>query len=303
MLWFRNLQLYRLSPDHALKAETIAEALAKRPWLPCGTHDLFSQGWVPPARFAPDLMVFASQDAVLVTLKTEEKILPGPVIKEEVDERIARIEAEENRRVGRKEAKDIKERVTEELIPKAFSRSRSQRALIDLQAGLVLVESASSAKAEQLLSILRETLGSLPTRLINTQTTPQTAMTLWLENPAEGVFDLGQDAELREPGDGGAIARLTRQALDTPEVLHHLETGKLVAKLALSWEDKLAFQLTEKLEIKRLTMLDVLQDQLKDADGQDQQALFEGSFALTVGELRLFVPVLIEALGGEMPTA
>ncbi|SMC23168.1 recombination associated protein RdgC [Andreprevotia lacus DSM 23236] len=302
MLWFRNLQIYRLSPDHALSAASIADALAKRPWLPCGTHDLFTQGWVPPTRFAPDLMAWERQDAVLVTLKTEEKILPGPVIKEEVDERIAKIEAEENRRVGRKEAKELKERVTDELIPKAFSRSRSQRAIIDLQAGLVLVESASAAKAEQLLSILRETLGSLPTRLVNTQTTPQTAMTLWLENPAEGVFDLGQDAELREPGDGGAVARLTRQALDTPEVLHHLETGKLVAKLALSWDDKLAFQLTEKLEIKRLTMLDVLQEQLKDADGHDQQALFEGSFALTIGELRQFVPVLIEALGGEMPS-
>ncbi|WP_035052829.1 recombination-associated protein RdgC [Andreprevotia chitinilytica] len=300
MLWFRNLQLYRLAPDHTLTEKTIADALAKRPWMPCGTHDLNSQGWVPPTRFAPDLMTWARDEMVLVTLKTEEKILPGAVIKEEAEERIGKIEAEENRRVGRKEAKDIRERVTEELIPKAFTKSRSQRALIDLKAGLILVESASAAKAEQLLSLLRETIGSLPTRLIQTQTTPQTAMTLWLENPEATDFDLGQDAELREPGDGGAVARLTRQTLDTPEVKQHLETGKLVAKLALSWQDKMAFQLTEKLEIKRLTMLDVLQDELKNADAGDQQGLFESSFALTVGELRQFVPALIEALGSEM---
>ncbi|GHD63600.1 recombination-associated protein RdgC [Jeongeupia chitinilytica] len=301
MLWFRNLQLYRLAPDHALALDSIGDSLAKRPWVPCGSNDQMSQGWIAPARHAPDLKAYGYDDAVLVTLKTEEKLLPASVVKEETEERIARIEAEENRKVGRKEAKELRERVAEELLPKAFSRSRSQRALIDLRLGLVLVESASATKAEQLLSTLRETLGSLPTRLVNTQVTPETAMTLWLESADADEFDLGQDTELRAPGDDGAITRLARQPLDTAEVKQHLENGLLASKLALAWDDKLAFQLTDKLEIKRLTMLDVLQDELKDMDAADQGAIFDSSLALTVGTLREFVPALIRALGDELP--
>ncbi|BCL75491.1 recombination-associated protein RdgC [Jeongeupia sp. HS-3] len=301
MLWFRNLQLYRLAPDHTLNVDGIGESLAKRPWIACGSHDVMSQGWIAPARHAPDMLAYGYDDAILVALKTEEKLLPSAVVKEEAEERIARIEAEENRKVGRKEAKELRERVTEELIPKAFSRSRVQRAVIDLKLGLVLVESASAAKAEQLLSVLRETLGSLPTRLVNTQTSPETAMTLWLESADATPFDLGQDTELRASGDDGAITRLARQPLDTAEVKQHLENGLLACKLSLSWEDKLSFQLTDKLEIKRLTMLDVLQDELKDADAADQSAMFDSSLALTVGELRQFVPALILALGEEMP--
>ncbi|TJZ65013.1 recombination-associated protein RdgC [Chitiniphilus eburneus] len=299
MLWFRNLQLYRLAPDHALSADSIADCLAKRPWMPCGAMDLSTQGWVPPAPHAPELYAYAQQDAVLVALKTEEKILPAIVVKQEAEYRIAQIEAEEHRKVGRKEAKELRERVADELLPKAFTRSRVQRAIIDLQAGLVIVDAAAASKAEQLLSALREVLGSLPARLIDTQTTPQTAMTLWLESADAGDFDLGQDTELRAPGDDGAIARFVRQPLDSDEVKQHLGAGKLPTRLALSWEDRIAFQLTERLELKRVTMLDVLHDEIKDADAADQAAIFDGGLALTVGELRKLVPTLIEALGGE----
>ncbi|UXY13890.1 recombination-associated protein RdgC [Chitiniphilus purpureus] len=301
MLWFRNLQLYRLAPDHGLTGERIGEALAKRPWQPCGSQDLASQGWVPPAPHAPDQFAYTQQDAVLVALKTEEKLLPGSVVRQLADERVAEIEAEENRKVGRKETKEIRERITQELLPKAFVRSRVQRALIDLQAGLVLVDSGAAARAELLLSALREALGSLPTRLLDTQTTPQTAMTLWLESADAGAFDLGQDAELRAPGDGGAVARVSRQPLDSDEIRQHLGAGKLASRVALSWQDRVAFQLTEKLEIKRLTMLDVLADAVKELDAADQAALFDSGLALTVGELRQLVPTLIDALGGEVP--
>ncbi|KPC49781.1 recombination-associated protein RdgC [Amantichitinum ursilacus] len=301
MLWFRNLQIYRLAPDHALTAQNISSALEKRPFVPCGSSDLMSQGWIAPAAHAPEQYAYPWQDAVLVMLKTEDKLLPGAVIKNAADARVAEIEARENRKVGKREAKEIRERIVDELIPRAFTRSRTQRALIDLQAGLVLVESASASKAEELLSLLRESLGSLPTRLLQTQTTPQTAMTLWLESGDAGDFDLGQDVELRVPADDGAIARLVRQPLSGDEIQMHLSAGKLVTKIAVSWQDRVAFQLTEKLELKRLAMMDTLEEELKDSDAADKEALFNAGLTLLLGELRQLVPTLITALGEEMP--
>lgn len=299
MLWFRNLLPYRLSADHGLTVETISKALEKKPFHPCSSHDLSTQGWIPPATHQPDLYAPCLQNAVLVCLKTEEKLLPAAVVREQADERIKKIEAEENRRVGRREVKEIRERVAEELIPRAFVKSRIQRAVIDLEQGWLWVEGSSAGKAELLLSHLRDTVGTLPTRLIDTQTSPQMAMTVWLQEGAPEPFSLDTDCELRFPGDGGAVARFTRQALDTDEVRQNLLTGKLVSRLGLAWEDRIAFQLTEKLEIKRLTMLDMLNEELENADVSDQAAMFDTSFALLIGELRNLFPQLIDALGGE----
>ena len=299
MLWFRNIQLYRLAVDHALAAATIDAALAKRPFMPCGPSDLQTSGWVAPAAHAPDLLAYAWQNTVLVQLRAEEKILPGAVIKRETAKRVAEIEARENRKVGRREQKEMRELIISELLPRAFTRQSDTRALVDLQNNLVLVDASSPAKAELLLSLLRESLGSLPTRILQTHTTPQTAMTLWLESADAGAFDLGQDCAMAYPGDDGAKAKLTRQPMSGDEVQQHLTAGKLVTQLALSWQDRVAFVLTEKLELKRLSMMDTLQDEIRGADAADAEALFNTGLTLMLGEARQLVPTLIDALGGE----
>lgn len=303
MLWFRNIQPYRLAKNHGITPAAIAEKLASKPFLPCGSHELFSQGWIAPAAHAPDLFTANYQGTVLVCLKTEEKLLPAGVVRQQAEARILQVEAAENRKVGRREAREIRERIAEELTPRAFVRARYQRALLDLEQNWVWVESGSAAKAENLLSMLRETLGSLPTRLLDTQTSPQTAMTFWLQEGTPAPFALDADCELRFPGEGGAVARLTRQPLEEEEIKQHLLAGKLATRLGLVWEDRIAFQLQENLALKRLSMLDVLQEQIEDASAEDQAALFDASLALTVGELRVFFPALVEALGGETPQA
>ncbi|WP_157669574.1 recombination-associated protein RdgC [Chitinibacter sp. GC72] len=299
MLWFRNLQIYRLSADHALSSASIQGELAKRPFVPCGSMDMESSGWVPPARHEPELMAIERQNAVLVALKSEEKVLPAAVIKDELDYRVQQIEAAESRKVGRKEQRELKDRIIEELTPRAFTRSRVQRALLDLENYLVIVDAASAAKAEYLLSTLRETLGSLPTRLIDTEISPAAAMTDWLTTETPDALSLGQDAELKTPGDEGSIARFKRQVMDCDEVRQHLDAGKIATRLSLAFGERLTFTLTEALEIKSLAMLDVLKDELKDMDAETQDALFESQFALLVGELRGFIPALLDALGGE----
>ncbi|XZG71461.1 recombination-associated protein RdgC [Chitinibacteraceae bacterium HSL-7] len=299
MLWFKNLQLYRLPADFALDAQTLEDALAKRPWLPCGATDLSSQGFVPPAAVAVDVYAYTLQNAVLIALKTEEKIVPSGAVKQQLEERIKQIEAAEHRKVGRKEAKELKERVVEEMLPRAFTRARVERALIDLDQHLVIVDNATAARAERVLSAIRDALGSLPARLIQTHTSPRVAMTNWVQAADAGEFDLGQDAELKMPGDDGAVVRLVRHALTAEEVQQHLSGGKEVTKLGLMYRDRVAFQLTEKMEIKRFSMLDQLADDMKNADAFDQAALFDSGLTLLVGEIRSLTPLLIAALDGE----
>ncbi|QDQ28030.1 recombination-associated protein RdgC [Chitinimonas arctica] len=299
-MWFKNLQLYRLTDLAKLNAEQLDAELQKRAFVPLGKSDKLAAGWIPPASHAPDLFAYPGSGAMLIALKTEEKLLPSSVVKEMADERIADIEARELRKVGKKETKEIRERVAEELLPRAFSRSRVLRALIDFEAGWIWVDSPTPAKAELLIQLLRETLGSLPCKLPQTQLDPVTAMSTWLEHGAPRNFTLDADCVLKAPGDGGAQVTCRRHDLGSDEVKQHLKTGKLVTQLALSWDDRLAFVLTDKLHIKRLAFLELLEDQIKDANAEDAAAMFDTSFTLLAQEGRGLVNAVIEALGDEL---
>ncbi|WP_374352964.1 recombination-associated protein RdgC [Chitinimonas sp.] len=300
-MWFKNLLLYRLTDLSKLDFAKLDSELQKRPFAPVGQLDRLTAGWIAPARHAPDIFAYPNNGSWLISLKTEEKLLPSSVVKEMAEERIADIESKELRKIGKKEAKEIRERVAEELLPRAFSRSRVLRALVDPETGWIWVDSASAAKAELLIQFLRETLGSLPTKLPQTQLDPVTAMSTWLEHNAPGNFTLDADCVLKAPGEGGAQVTCRRHDLGSEEVQMHLKSGKLVTQLALSWDDRIAFVLTEKLEIKRLQFLDLLQDQIKDANADDAAALFDASLTLMVMEGRNLASAVIEALGGELP--
>jgi len=300
---FKSINLFRLSPDHGLTTESIAGAMAKRPFTPCGPGDMMTMGFVAPAPHCPDLITYVNQGAVLIHLKTETKIIPSAVKEQETQKRIAAIEESEGRKVGRKEAKDIKESVTDTLKLTAFTKITVQRAIIDLQQGLVMIEASSTSKAEDMLCVMRDALGALNTKLVSTNKSPIETMTEWVESDGDCLpapFHVGMDCELKYPKDGGAVIRCTNQDLSDAEIKEHLSNLKLVTKLALEWEDKISFQLTESLEIKRVKMMDILQDQLKGADVATQDALFESSATLFIGELRQFIPALIDALGGEV---
>ncbi|QNM94928.1 recombination-associated protein RdgC [Chitinimonas koreensis] len=299
-MWFKNLQPYRITDPTKIDLANLDAELKKRSFVPAGTTDRMVAGWIPPAPHTPDVFAYTQSGAALVALKTEEKLLPPSVVKEAADKRAAEIEAKELRKLGKKELKEIRERIAEELLPRAFSRSRVLRAVIDPVGGWIWIDSSAPAKAEQLVQFLRETLGSLPTKRAETQLDPVTAMSTWLEHGAPPGYSLDDRVRLNVPGTGGGQVACSGLDLNADEVKSHLKTGKVVRELALTWGDRIAFVLTEKLQLKRLQFLDLLQDQIKQADAEDAAALFDACLALQILEGRAYLAAVIEALGGEL---
>ena len=116
-------------------------------------------------------------------------------------------------------------------------------------------------------------------------------MAAWLAaNEAPEGFTIDQDCELRSVAEDKAAVRYARHPLEGDDVKGHLEAGKLPTRLALTFDDRISFVLTEKLEIKRLDFLDVVRDQVGDADKDDAEALFNAEFALMTGELAHLLP-------------
>ncbi len=298
-MWFKNLQVFRLKDAFTLEQSELEQQLQAERFRACGPLESQVQGWYPPRGRDSDQLCFAANGCFLICLKREDKILPASVVNELMAEKVEQIEAEEARNVGRKEKQQIKEELYHELLPKAFTRSALNFAYLDPAEGWILVDAASAKKAEDLVSHLRKTLGSLPARPLAVKLSPPEVMTGWLEGrdtPAD--FILQDQCELRDPADEGGIVRCRRQDLAGDEIQAHLKAGKRAVQLAVDWQERITCVLTDEPAARRLRFADELVEEAADNAGDDTEMLFDADFTLMTLELRRFVGRLIEVFGG-----
>jgi len=298
-MWFKNLQIYRLPAGWNIGADVLQDQLARKRFTPCGSQDQETRGWLSPT--GDEFLVHRVGGQWLIALGLEQKLLPSSVVKQEAEDRAEDIAARQGYKLGRKQMKDLREQVMQELLPRAFTRRRKAYAWIDPVNGWLGIDAPSQARAEDMLEVLRQTLDSLPLTLLRTQVSPVSAMADWLAGgEAPAGFSIDQDCELRSVTEDKAAVRYVRHPLEGDEVRAHLVAGKLPTRLALTYDDRMSFVLTEKLEIKRLDFLDVVKEKVDEAGAEDARALFDAGFALMTGELARLLPALVEALGGEL---
>ncbi|MES2817979.1 MAG: recombination-associated protein RdgC [Pseudomonadota bacterium] len=300
-MWFRNLLVYRLTQDLPFDAQALETALAAKPARPCASQELTTYGFVAPFGKGEDApLVHVSQDFMLIAARKEDRILPGSVVRDALKEKVDEIEAEQMRKVYKKERDQIKDEIIQAFLPRAFIRRSSTFAAIAPKQGLILVNAASPKRAEDLLSTLREAIGSLPLRPLSVKVAPTATLTDWVKTQqAAEHFTVLDECELRDTQEDGGIVRCKRQDLTSEEIQLHLSAGKLVTQLSLAWQDKLSFVLDDKMIVKRLRFEDLLQDQAEQDGGEDALGQLDASFTLMMLTFGEFLPQLFEALGGE----
>jgi len=300
-MWFKHLHLYRLHDAPELDAASLETALDEQAFRPLGGSEARRLGWSAPAGRAGTQLLHELQGQRLMTALRQERILPASVVREAVEERSEAIEASEGRKLRRQEKLAIKEQVYEELLPRAFVRSQKVDLWWDSRRGLIAVNASSRKRAEELLDLLRETLGSLKVTPLASQTLPMRAMTTWLGDPGSRPADLvlGDQVELKAKGDDGVL-RARQVDLDSDEIQQLLESGRQASKLALSIEGRLSFVLHDDLAIKSLRFDDALIDEASQTDdGDDAVVRLETDFILMTQALAENIERLIEWLGGE----
>lgn len=300
-MWFRNLLVYRLTQQIPLTEEELVKALQTKLAKPCTFQELATFGFIAPFGKGEDApLTHVSQDFYLIAARKEERILPASVVKEALQEKVDEIEARDARKVYKKEKDQLKDEIVQDLLPRAFSRKKVIYAAIAPKLGLILVDTTSTSKAEELLSTLREALGSLPVRPVTVKVAPSITLTDWvkIQQSAQG-FQVLEDCELRDTHEDGGIIRCKRQDLTSEEIQLHLKSGKVVTQLALTWQDKLSFVLDDKLAIKRLKFEDLLLEEADKEGGDDAASQFDATFILMMLTFAEFIPALLEALGGE----
>lgn len=258
-MWFRNARPYKLPGRLGIDASELSQRLSRRPFQPCRPSQAVSSGWVAALSDDATDFVHKSGDYWLIRLQREERLLPASVIRSEVNSRIQEIQTGQGRRVQRKERLDIVDEVTQDLMPRAFTKSQYLEALINDREGWVWVNTASAGRAEDLLSLLREGLGNLPVAIPDTQKSPVIVMSQWLLNGGlpDGM-SLGGDVDLEDPQEEGGVVRVRGMYLESDEIRRHIESGKQVVRLALSWQDQIDFVVDKDLSLRRIRFSDEL---------------------------------------------
>jgi recombination associated protein RdgC len=294
---FKNLLVYRLDAKWNVEARNLEKLLAARALQPCNSFEMESHGWL--ARQPGDPFLHTLHGHWLLTLGVEQKILPAAVIRQIAAERAAELAVKQGHSIGRKQMREIKERVLDELLPRALSRRQTTGAWVDPAHRWFAIDTVSETKAARVLETLRKSGSDFPATLLDTQISPSTAMTGWLaKGEISPDFTIDQDLELRAGDANKATVRYVRHGLTGADIQAHIGSGKTATRLGMTWKDKISFVLTENLQIKRITFLNVLTRDTDDgADNKDEQ--FDLDFALMTGELSLLLADLVKLLGGD----
>ena len=296
---FKNALIYRIEAWEPPPRAAIEERLERQRFVACAASQGESAGWVEPRGKKHGALLEQVAGQAILQLCVERKPVPASVVKTLLEERLQKIEQDTGRRPRGKQAKELKEGIVHELLPRAFAKRSNTRVWVDAKAGWVVVDAASVKKADALITLLAELLGGgLRLAPLQSQQSPATAMAGWLAaREAPSGFSIDRDCELKQPDSEKASVRYARHTLDIDELGEHIRQGKLPTQLALTWAGRVSFVLTEALTLKRIKLLDVVLEGTPQAEGDDH---FDADMALVTGELQQLIPELLAALGGEL---
>lgn len=307
-VFFRNAAIYRLLPGVTLPL--LEESLSKRVFKPCGASEAQSMGWF--SQWGTESLAGAFIDnQVLLSLKVESKAVPSSLIAEEVAKRVAQIaQEEEGRVVGRKEFRELRERVAEGLLSRALSSFKVIHAWVDLRDRWFVVDASSPKAADMVLEAFIGCVDVKAVTPLQSIVAPDTAMREWLATGnAPESFSVDMDCDLR--GVGKQVVKLMHHRLDTPEVTQHLEQGKCPVSLGMTFKGRVSFVLTDKAWLRKLSILDVAVEEHEASaaapgDDGDRNSKNNSSLEMVLsdvclmgGELRALLPALVRTLGGE----
>ena len=294
-MFFRNLTLFRFptSLDFTALESQLDEARLK----PVGVLELSSRGFVSPFGRDGEALSHRIGDAIWLTVGGEDKLLPAAVVNDLLAKKLAEMEEKEGRKPGGRARKRLKDDLVHELLPRAFVRPTRTDALLDLENGLCIVDTSSRKSAESVVSEIRRALGSFPALPLNAEVAPRSVLTGWIAGEAlpEGLA-LGDECELKDAADKGAVVKCQRHDLACDEIGKHLEAGKQVTRLALTLDDHVSFVLGEDLVLRKFKLLDGAVDQLESTERDDLRAELDARFALMAAEARRLFSVLEPAL-------
>ncbi|MEZ5471290.1 MAG: recombination-associated protein RdgC [Marinicella sp.] len=299
-MWFKNARLFQLNEDFNLDAEAFSDALKNDALKACAPMEAVSKGWVSPFGSDSELYVLKSGDALLFTLGVEEKVLPAAVVNHQLNQQLNNIKSETGQKPGRKQQTDMKQQLMLEMLPQAFVKPKSINAYIDLKLNLLIVDSASQNAAEDLVSQLRQTLGSFKASAFGPSSAMAQVLTRWvLHAQGDAGFQVDREIVLETLDDNKGVVRGRNIEHLDDQMKQHIDNGYLVTQLGLEYQERVELVLAHDMGIKKIKFTDIVHDQLDAAEIESEWQLLDSQFTLFSLELRAMLKSLFEVFGNQ----
>jgi len=282
-MWFNNALIYQTNlSDFATLEDNLQQDILK----PCPPHARFIYGWSPV--FAESL-VHTVAGSVLICLGKEERILPSAVIQKMLAEKIQKLEAEQGFSVKRAEKAQMAEDLEFDLLPKSFCIQKRLYAMFDTTNQQLIINTASSTQAGQLLALLRKSVPGLTIEPLRLQDNLAKQFSHWVQEPQKlpADFQLASDCLLYDQDNEKKRVHCKEYELPAEEITNFITQGMALAELSLIWQERIQFTLSQDFVLKKIKCLDYLITQWEEIKKLDELAAQQdASLSLVSGELR-----------------
>lgn len=290
-MWFKQAQIFQLSSLNR-DSEILEKQLALLEFKACLPSFPFSYGWVSPLEQENAPLVHVAHGCMLICMQLEEKILPAVVVRQELQENIKRIEAEQNRKVSSKEKRILKDEIVQTLLPRAFSKLTRIYAYIDIKNTLLIIDTTTVTKIEKFLELFKKSQNDFVYSALNIQRMSP-ILTRWLVNQESlAQLSIEKTAVLVDQNQKNRMIRCQQQDLYASGILEFLKDGCEVAQISLNWQDLLNFTLSDELSLKNIKYQDKVLDQAKEHYGESIAQRFDTDFVIMTGLLSQLITLL-----------
>lgn len=276
---FKQLQLFQLVDSVRYPIEELIEKLMPLEFRPCLPSMMSSAGWVSPLDEDEAPLVRAVNGYIMLCMQVEEKILPAAVIRHEMNEKIKRIEALEERKVRQKEKLSLKDETMMDLLPRAFTKFTRIYGYIDVKNQWLVLGTTNAAKTEQFISLFKKSISEKIHSFELKKLSP--IITHWLKNKNDpSTFLIEKSCMLQDPQQQNRVIRCQHQDLFAPSIQALLTDGCEVKQLALCWQDRTNFVLADDFSLRSIRFQEEVITQIKEMEAETKQQQFDADFLI-----------------------
>lgn len=293
-MWFKQIQLLQINSTLDLSANHLMEKLEPLAFKPCMPSMPSSMGWVSPQgsddEDAP--LTRSINGFIMICLQIEEKILPAAVVRHELAEKIKKIEATEDRKVRQSEKLSMKDEIIMTFLPRAFSKFTKVYAYIDTKNRRIILGTAIAKKAEQFISMFTKALNTDIFSPDIDKLSP--IITLWLQHQNYSTaFAIEKACVLQDPSQQNRVIRCQHQDLFATAIQSLIKDGCEVKQLALNWQDRISFVLSDDFLLKSIKFHDDIVSQAKEMEPETREQHFDADFLIMTDVLSLVIGDLL----------
>jgi recombination associated protein RdgC len=298
-MWFKSVQVFRVTPAHGQSIDAFREGLAKQPIGPCPGNVAQTHGWVSPFGMKSEELVVSVGPLHLAEFVVAKRLLPQDVVKQTLATRVAQLEEQQGGvPISKREQRRMQDEIHFELLPKAFVQQKSCQMFWHQETGYLFVGTTQSAMLDALVTSFAYCCPGWRLQLVSAAKGVESALTGWLrgQDPLPKDFAWDDACQLLDPANRFASIRFTGNDIASPVVRNHLQEGLQVKQAALVWRDQIRFVVTQGLGLGQIKYLEIEKDHGVD---DAKEAIILADLALLGPIYHAWYTDLIQALGGE----